>query len=281
MNEKTYQPSPQRENGFVAIANEIWDVLSMIRLTANQYRAIRLVLRLSYGCQQKACKFEKWDDFHFCGGVHYTAVGVTLRKLEKMRILVIEWDKHIVMFNKHYSTWNVESYPGYDSKRYAELVVENIKNRGLINPFSKILSDLAKCYLAHKQSANSQLAKCYLVISKMLSSALVKPQKQRVEEPLKDIKDNKYNAEKIINPNRSFNEKEKWLCREIAKRYPGWSANTDEEKSRIMRIGEFIEEDIKHLIRFTKKEPKDVWEITNWLLATLTKNYSKTPSAKF
>ena len=185
--------NPQKENGFVAVANEIWDILSLIRLTANEHRAIHLVLRLSYGCRQKACQFDRWEDFHCCAGIHKTTVGKILHGLERKNIFLIDWEKRIIAFNKDYSSWNIEPYAAVDPMQYAELIKGNLAAKKDIEAYANILlrkkrSDFAKSELDTSRKANSKLAKCEVALrEKRIFTAVEGREKPFEDAPNTDL----------------------------------------------------------------------------------------------
>jgi hypothetical protein len=163
--------SPQKEEGHIDIANELYDVLSMIRLTQYQRDALRLVIRMTYGCRQTSCRLLAWTDFEYCAGIHRTKVKRVLESLAEAKIFVIDWDERVIHLNKDYEKWEVEFSPTFRADRYAELLVHNIKTKFEIRGISQKLIVLANSY---KLIANSVLAISYNHISQWLIASGVK-----------------------------------------------------------------------------------------------------------
>lgn len=45
--------SPQIENGFLKIANDIWDALARIRISGEEWQILNVVIRKTYGFNKK------------------------------------------------------------------------------------------------------------------------------------------------------------------------------------------------------------------------------------
>lgn len=160
--------NPQLEDGHIRIAREIEDALSCAKLSLNERQVIRMVIRMSWGCKgHKVCELDTFADILHCTGLHRTRIKKVLQKLERKRILVIDWDNLVLHFNKHYDTWRVKVCKYWNPDRYAKLVYKNI-NAKENSRISKKLTLLAKNYhsidlpiskklIAYKQKTNTLL----------------------------------------------------------------------------------------------------------------------------
>lgn len=117
---------PQLEDGYVRIANELFDaVLAKI----SSYRHLKLVLaivRKTYGYGKKE------DDITISQlaelmGVHRNNVGVALRELEEMRVInPVRAGRHglVIGINKHHSEWGSDEVKTRGPGRAAIKLIE-------------------------------------------------------------------------------------------------------------------------------------------------------------
>jgi phage replication O-like protein O len=117
--------SPQLENGYIRIANEIWDEVIRRDFTKRQKDIIFLVWRLSYGCQKRAAYIPKLVYFELAG-IRRNHIKEELLNLEKWNVL--KWDREAKMFevNKDLDQWNVPQTGGWDEVKLNELIAINL-----------------------------------------------------------------------------------------------------------------------------------------------------------
>ena len=94
--------SPQKENGFSPIANELMEALAKTTLTVYEYKALIFILRKTYGFQRKEWTVKKWKEFEEIG-IENSHVARTLSMLCERKMIEIS-DKTI-KFNKDYEQW--------------------------------------------------------------------------------------------------------------------------------------------------------------------------------
>lgn len=147
--------NPQVENGFIRIANEIWDELIRRDFTKRQKDIMQFIWRLSYGCRKKSAKVPLLKDFAMCG-VLPSHISTELRYLEQCK--VITWDRSTNTFevNKNYDSWQVNPVKGWDEKRFRELIHENISQD---STYQNGESDLPKQEVYTYQKGKSDLPK--------------------------------------------------------------------------------------------------------------------------
>ena len=99
--------SPQKENGFTPIANEIMEALCGIRISGEARQCLDVILRKTYG-------WNKPDDYislsQFCllTKMRKQFVCRSLVKLAKMNLIIIKKDNdtaNLYRFNKDFDTW--------------------------------------------------------------------------------------------------------------------------------------------------------------------------------
>lgn len=120
--------NPQVEEGYIRIANEIWDQLTMRDFTKRQRAIIDLVLRLSYGCGKKYAHIPTLNSFALAG-VRPNHIRAELEKLEAARVLT--WDREAMLFefNKRYSQWGIPVIQTADNDKLGELIALNLSGR--------------------------------------------------------------------------------------------------------------------------------------------------------
>ena len=118
----------QPENGFVRLANDIWNELIRRNFTKRQKDILLFIWRLSYGCNLKEAFIEKLKDFEICG-VPATHIKKELLFLENAK--VITWHKNEKLFaiKKDYDLWQISPVMGWDSERFNFLIHQNLKRK--------------------------------------------------------------------------------------------------------------------------------------------------------
>ncbi|MEK8132928.1 replication protein [Paenibacillus filicis] len=118
--------NPQKERGYVGLANDIWDEIIRRDFTKRQKDILQFIIRLSYGCGRKSAFIAKLKDFSMCG-VGKTNISKELIQLEINK--VITWDRSGNEFSiiKDYDSWGIRPVREWDNVRFKEMVHENIK----------------------------------------------------------------------------------------------------------------------------------------------------------
>lgn len=117
--------NPQIENGYIRIANEIWDEVIRRNFSKRQKDILLFIWRLSYGCQKKYAVIPKMKDFEICG-VSATQIKPELEYLEQCQVL--KWDRENKTFeiNKDYERWQINPVKGWDKERFDNLIRFNL-----------------------------------------------------------------------------------------------------------------------------------------------------------
>ncbi|MDP5277230.1 replication protein [Chengkuizengella axinellae] len=120
--------NPQIENGYIKIANEIWDEIIRRNFSKRQKDILNLVWRLSYGCRRKKALIPLQKDFTICG-VPQQHVKNELKYLESCKVLLWDQEKSEYEINKNYELWQVSPVTSWDSDRFHELIHLNISKQ--------------------------------------------------------------------------------------------------------------------------------------------------------
>lgn len=96
--------SPQKENGFTPIANEIIEALARMKFTELETQALFLIFRNTYGWNRKIWKVRRWKVFEQIG-ITPNRIKDTLYKLADRNIINLDWQAKTISFQKDYSIW--------------------------------------------------------------------------------------------------------------------------------------------------------------------------------
>ena len=102
--------SPQKENGYTAIANEILEAISRIRIPGEARQVLDVIIRKTYGFHKKQDAIAL-SQFCLATGLKKPTVCKAINKLKKMNLIIItqkgNGQANIVRFNKDFDTWEV------------------------------------------------------------------------------------------------------------------------------------------------------------------------------
>lgn len=134
--------SPQKENGYTAIANEIMESISKVRLLGSEFQIIFWIIRQTYGFHKKEdvislTQFEKHT------GLSRPTVVKSLKNLLANNIITKKDNK--IKFNKDWEMWG--SKAGLTSKAV------------LTRPSKHRLTDTSKAGLTHKRYIKDTITK--------------------------------------------------------------------------------------------------------------------------
>jgi len=120
--------SPQTENGFIKIANELYNEILRRNFSKRQQNIILFIWRLSYGCGKKDCIISKFNYFELAG-VDKSDIKTELEFLSDCH--VIEWNKESATFgiNKNFDYWQITPNKKWNKNKFAELLAENIQHK--------------------------------------------------------------------------------------------------------------------------------------------------------
>ncbi len=152
--------NPQKENGYVAIANEIVDQLCLYRLSGEEWQVLLVVLRRTYGWNKKEDAIS-FSQFAEATNIPRPNVIRAIKKLVSKKILgSIKKDTssmNVYEFNKDYDTWQVVSkkIPGIKkdttlvSKMIPKVVSKMIHtkdNKPILKPYIPLFEKFWEAY---------------------------------------------------------------------------------------------------------------------------------------
>lgn len=101
--------SPQLENGYTRIANELLEQISAANFTASEYKIILTVIRLTYGFQRKSASVSL-DTLADACNIHRRTVSKEIKKLIENGVLIEVspadfFNPREIALNKNYEKW--------------------------------------------------------------------------------------------------------------------------------------------------------------------------------
>ncbi|UOQ50351.1 replication protein [Gracilibacillus caseinilyticus] len=147
--------NPQVEDGYIRIANELWNEVLRRAFSKRQTNLILFIWRLSYGTGQKDCMIPSFMNFELAG-MYKQDVKKELTFLRDCAVL--DWDPQTMVFciNKNYHLWQITPNKKWDNERFNQLLKKNV----------------------HRKKANTSDAQPVTAESKQVSHSLTKPNKQ-------------------------------------------------------------------------------------------------------
>jgi hypothetical protein len=118
--------NPQLENGFIRIANELYNEILRRNFTKRQQNIVLFIWRLSYGCGKKDCIIDKFNYFELAG-LDKSDIKKELKYLKMCN--VIQWDEQTMIFaiNKDYDLWQINPNKNWDDDKFKKLIALNLK----------------------------------------------------------------------------------------------------------------------------------------------------------
>lgn len=138
--------SPTIENGYIRIANELWDEILRRDFSKRQRAIIDFIWRLSYGTQKPYAIIPQLKHFELIG-IGKTNITKELKHLEACRVL--SWEREINRFQilEDYDRWQLTPAKGFEQDKYLELIHLNIKEGASYqndNRVIKTITELSK-----------------------------------------------------------------------------------------------------------------------------------------
>jgi phage replication O-like protein O len=106
--ERSVMASPQKENGHVQIANELWEALCRCRIPRVARQCLDAILRKTYGYNKKM-DYISIGQISELTGIPRPKVSRALNQLATMNLIIKDTTKYInfLGINKNYDTWEV------------------------------------------------------------------------------------------------------------------------------------------------------------------------------
>lgn len=128
--------NPQVEDGFIRIANELWDEILRRDFTKRQQNLILFIWRLSYGTGQKDCIIPNFNLFEIAG-IYKTDIKKELNYLRDCSVL--NWDEESMTFsvNKHHKEWQISPKKNWDNDKFNGLIHSNLERKKVSKTLTK------------------------------------------------------------------------------------------------------------------------------------------------
>lgn len=104
--------SPQLENGYTPIANELLEALFQSELSRCEYQIVLAIIRKTYGYHKKMAELSN-SQLALMTGIDRRNVGRTIRALSEKNILLrgTDTNTHTIGLNKQYKEWFLPKMP--------------------------------------------------------------------------------------------------------------------------------------------------------------------------
>ncbi len=146
--------NPQKENGYTAIANEIFDALIRTEIPSGERRILDCILRQTYGFQKKRDSIS-FSQFENMSGLARRNIIYCLQNLEAKRIVLISKirkgplnEPNGYTFNKDYESWVVQNVAPQVKKNRDRAKERSAKLRkevwGSAKPMQKVVQSVVK-----------------------------------------------------------------------------------------------------------------------------------------
>jgi phage replication O-like protein O len=129
--------SPQKENGYVAIANEITEALAKINLRPYEWRTLWVIFRKTYGWQKKEDKVSV-SQFQVLTGLDRRHQRKAIKTLFEKNIIFKGKDSYVKQygFQKDYTQWKLLPKQAIDTP---PKTIADLSNRVLLKQAIKLL----------------------------------------------------------------------------------------------------------------------------------------------
>jgi len=120
--------SPQRENGYTAIANEIMEALAKYRIPGECYQVLNCVLRSTYGWNRKEAELSNNQLSEMTGLKRQNVIRAVKWLESKMILLRIKNDStrtKVLKFNKNFDEWKKYTKRQVGIKNDAKVRIKN------------------------------------------------------------------------------------------------------------------------------------------------------------
>jgi len=125
--------SPQKENGFTPIANEIMEALAKHRIPGEQRQVLDIILRRTYGWKKKEDAISLKQFVEGTGGMKKASICRAISGLQDRNLVHVSKNANKLastyQFNKYYSTWKTISKKANVSKKANETLAKKLPSK--------------------------------------------------------------------------------------------------------------------------------------------------------
>lgn len=165
----------QLEDGqWMRIDRRLWDALGRFKFSERELIVLKKIIRWTYGCIAKAdeskdhgryCLIDKLERAADAMGLHHSALTITLQALHKKRVIyaLLETKPKVIVFNKHWPSWDVPLRSKYIEKADNEITARNLNYSGIDEAMGEeAFRQMKKAYQFNKE-LNDSLSKPYRI----------------------------------------------------------------------------------------------------------------------
>ena len=130
--------SPQKENGFTSIANELAEAFQRLHLSGNQWRLLWVILRLTYGWNKKT-DYISLTTFEKCTGLNRWNFKQYLDDLFHREIIIRDNSGYIIKYGlqKDYTKWKTSIKNNTSIKNDTTIGIKNNTKTSIKNDTHK------------------------------------------------------------------------------------------------------------------------------------------------
>jgi len=179
----TKDGNPQVEDGFIRIANELWDAWMGCRFSEREDRIIKTIVRFSYGVGKKYALLRKSEMARYAN-IELPHVGRLLSSLVSKR--VVEMGNSSIpgilkiRMNKHYLDWQVDR--GFEKGGDFEEQFNRTLNRNLVpSEVTENVSEVTEKVTQVTQNVTPSYGKRNLEVTENVSSGYLKRNLSSIE----------------------------------------------------------------------------------------------------
>ena len=189
-------PSPQLENGYLKIANELIDALAAYRIPGEQMQCLLFIIRKTYGYGKKEDRISN-SQFVKATGLNKVSVCRAIRKLLSKNIVSKKANGVVptYCFNKHYSTWEKLTKKLTVSKKVNQVLAKKLPTKETITKEKKNNAPFQALKFLTGRRVDKNIANDWLKVRKTKRLANTETAFLRIE---KEIEKSDYDFQEII-----------------------------------------------------------------------------------
>lgn len=115
----------QLENGYIKIANDLFEQFFTRDFSAKQLRILLLVIRFSYGFNKKTALISPQNRFEMAF-LYQCDIKKELNYLESNGVILCDYSKKIFAVNKNFDEWKIAHHNLFNKEKFAHLKIKNL-----------------------------------------------------------------------------------------------------------------------------------------------------------
>lgn len=108
------------KNGYIKIANNLFEQLFIRDFSLKQLRILLLILRLSYGFNKDEAVIIPFARFDVAN-IHKCDIKRILGELQNSNIIICDYENKVFTLNKNFDEWNINFHSTYSDKNFLNL----------------------------------------------------------------------------------------------------------------------------------------------------------------